>query len=79
MQRQVLFRDQPGSNSGPQVFVEKSGDRLCVDIFPTLQEPLRQDRDGVRMRLHQIRHDVRKLFLIFEVGDVPFLIGQEGR
>ena len=78
VQRDVLFGDQPRPDPGPQVLVQKPRHVPRTDVFPTLEEPPRQDRYGVRVRLHEVGHDLCELDFLVQRVDLPLLVGEQG-
>lgn len=78
MQRYVLLCDQTGPYPGAQVFVEKPGHVRRAYVFPTLQKASGEGRNSVRMGLYEVGHDLCELDFIFEIGDRPFLVREQG-
>lgn len=70
----MLLGYQPGPDPSPQMLIQESGNFFWADVLSTLQEPPRQHGNGVGVRLHQVCHDLRELYLLFQARDLPFLV-----
>lgn len=78
IQRQVLFRYQPRAYPRAQMRIQEPRHLNRINIPSALQEPAREDRDGIRVGLHQIRQHICELPLFFQGCDLPLLVGEQG-
>ena len=79
VQRDMLFRYQACSDAGTQVFVQKPSHLRPGNVLAAFEESLGQDGDGVRMRLHQVRHHLGELPFVIQCRDGLFLPWQQRR
>ena len=78
VQSDMLLRNQPRPDPRPQMLIQEPRHIPRTDVFPALKETPRKYWYGICMRLHEICHHFCELDFIFERGDLPLLVREQG-
>lgn len=78
IQRQMLLRYQPRADPRAQMRIQEPRHLNRINIPSALQKPARENRDGIRVGMHQIRQHICELPLFFQGCDLPLLVGEQG-